>query len=47
MSTEEIKSFDTNLEPTIFSLVNRRVTLKFNNYVLVQKSFLHYIVTLF
>ena len=32
------KPFDTNLEPTMFNLANSRVTLKFNNSALVQKS---------
>ena len=33
-----IKPFDTNLEPTLSNLANDRVTLKFNDSVLVQKS---------
>ena len=38
ISSEKIKLFDTNLEPTMSNLANGRVTLKFNNSVLVQKS---------
>ena len=47
ISSKKIKPFDTNLEPTLFSLVNNKVILKFNNSVLLQKIFLHYMVTLF
>ena len=39
ISSEKIKPFDTNLEPTMSNLANGRVTLKFNNSVLVQKIF--------
>ena len=39
MSSESIKPFDTNLEPTMSNLGNNKVILKFNNSVLVQKSF--------
>ena len=38
-SSEIIKPFDTNLEPTMSNLANGRVILKFNNSILVQKSF--------
>ena len=38
MSSEKIKLFDTNLEPTMSNLDNDRGTLKFNNSVLVQKK---------
>ena len=38
ISSKNIKPFSTNLEPTMFNLANGRVILKFNNYVLVQKS---------
>ena len=41
------KPFDTNLEPTMSTLANGRINLKFNNCVLVQKNLLHYIVTSF
>ena len=37
ISSETIKPFHTNLEPTMSNLANGRVILKFNNYVLVQK----------
>ena len=39
ISSEKIKPFDTNLEPTMSNLANGRVNLKFNNFVLVQKRF--------
>ena len=38
ISSEKIKSFDTNLEPTMSNLAIGRVTLKLNNCVLVQIS---------
>ena len=38
ISSENIKPFDTNLEPTMFNLDSGRVILNFNNSVLVQKS---------
>ena len=38
VSTEKIKPFDTNLEPTMSNLANDTAILKFNNSVLVQKS---------
>ena len=38
ISSEKIKPFDTNLEPTMPNLANGRAILKFNNPVLVQKS---------
>ena len=38
ISSEKIKLFVNNLEPTMFNLVIGRVNLKFNNSVLVQKS---------
>ena len=38
ISSERIKQFDTNLEPTMSNLANGRVILKFNNSVLKQKS---------
>ena len=37
ISSGKIKPYDTNLEPTMSNLANRRVTLKFNNFILVQK----------
>ena len=48
-SSEKMKPFDTNLEPTMPIVANDRVIFKFNNFVLVQKKpvFLHCIVTLF
>ena len=48
ISSEKIKPFDTNLEPTMINLAKGRVTL-FNNSVLVERKihFLHCIVTLF
>ena len=36
--SEQIKLFDTNLEPTISNLANARVTLKFTKSALVQKE---------
>ena len=47
ISSENIKLFDINLEPIMSNLTNGKVILKFNNSVLVQKIFLHYLVTLF
>ena len=38
ISSEKIKPFDANLDPTMTNLAIGRVTLKFNNCVLVQKS---------
>ena len=38
ISSENIKPFDTNFEPTMFNLDSGRVILNFNNSVLVQKS---------
>ena len=38
ISFEKIKLFDTSLELTKSNLANGRVTLKFNNSVLVEKS---------
>ena len=37
-SSEKIKPFDTNLEPTMSNLADDRLKLKFNYSVLVQKS---------
>ena len=39
ISSEKIKPFHTNLEPTMSNLANGTVNLKFNNSVLVRKSF--------
>ena len=39
ISSKKIKSFDSNLEPTISNLANSKVILIFNNSVLVQKQF--------
>ena len=39
ISSEEIKPCGTSLEPKMSNLANGRVNLKFNNSVLVQKSF--------
>ena len=39
ISSEKRKPFDTNLEPTKSNLANDIVILKFNNSVLVQKSY--------
>ena len=39
ISSEIIKLFDTNLEPTINNLANGRVILKSNNSILAQKKF--------
>ena len=48
ISSEKIKPFDTNLEPTMSNSANSKVILKFNNSVLVQKNFfLLRIATLF
>ena len=38
ISSENIKPFDTNFEPTMSNLANGRVILKFNNSVLVRKK---------
>ena len=38
ISSEKNKLFGTNLEPTMSNLANGRVTLKYNNSVLVQKQ---------
>ena len=46
ISSEKIKPFDNGLEPTMSNLANDRVNLQFNNSFLVQKMFLHCIVTL-
>ena len=40
ISSVKIKPFDTILEPTITNLASGRVILKFNNSVLVQKSYI-------
>ena len=37
ISSEKIKLFDINLEPTMSNLANSKVVLKFNNYLSVQK----------
>ena len=47
MIFEKIKPFDTDLEMAISNLANGRINLKLNNSVLIQKNFLHCIVTLF
>ena len=39
ISSEKIKPFDINLEPTMSNLANGKVILKFSNSVLVQKKF--------
>ena len=39
ISSEKLKPFDTNLEPTMSNLANGRVILKYNNSVLVQNFF--------
>ena len=39
ISSEKIKAFVTNLELTIYNLANGRVKIKFNDSILVQKSF--------
>ena len=36
ISSENIKLFDTNLEPIMYNLANGRVILKCNNSILVQ-----------
>ena len=38
ISSEKNKLFGTNIEPTMSNLANGRVTLKYNNSVLVQKQ---------
>ena len=38
VSSEKIKLLDTGLETAMYNLANGRVNLKFNNFVLVQKS---------
>ena len=38
-SPENVKPFDTNLEPTVFNLSNGKEILKFKNCVLVLKIF--------
>ena len=35
ISSEKIKLFDNNLEPTMYNLANGRKILKFNNSVLM------------
>ena len=47
ISSENIKAFDTGFKLTMSNLANGRINLKFNNSVLLQKSFFHCIVTLF
>ena len=39
LSAEKIEPFGVNFAPTMTNLENRRVTLKFNNLILVEKSF--------
>ena len=39
ISCGKIKAFDAGLEPAMSNLANSRLDLKFNNTVLVQKSF--------
>ena len=39
ISSEKNEPFNTGLEPTMFNLANGRINLKFNNSVLVQKTF--------
>ena len=39
ISPEKIKPFHVNLEPAISNLVDGRLILKFNNFVLAQKKF--------
>ena len=39
ITSDKIKPFDTNFEPTMSYLANGRVNLKFNSSVLVQKIF--------
>ena len=36
ISSENIKLFDTNLEPIVYNIANGRVILKCNNSILVQ-----------
>ena len=38
ITSENIKSFDTDLELTILSLANGRVILKFNHSAILQKN---------
>ena len=38
ITSENIKSFDTDLEPTIFNLANGTVILKFNHSAILQKN---------
>ena len=38
ITSENIKSFDTDLEPTMLSLANGRVILKFNHSAILQKN---------
>ena len=38
ISSENFKPFDTNLKPSMSNLASDKLTLKLNNYVLVQKS---------
>ena len=38
-SPEKIKPFDTNLAPIMSNLANSKVSLKFNNSVLLQQKF--------
>ena len=44
ISSENIKAFDNNLEPTISNLANGKVIFKFINSVLVLKIFCFFIV---
>ena len=44
ISSENIKAFDNNLEPTISNLANGKVIFKFINSVLVLKIFFFFIV---
>ena len=37
ISSERIRPFDINLEPTISNLANGKLSLKFNNSVFLQK----------
>ena len=39
ISSEKIKPFDTNFEPTLSNLAKSKIILKFSNSVLVQKKF--------
>ena len=38
ISSEEIKTFDTNLEPTVSNLANGIIILKFNDFILMRKN---------